>query len=146
VDCFAVDVPGSVGFSQYLEAFYTSRTFKLERLILGLLFRKPSTDQQASQLAMGQISQFSAWTQEARAENQIIMCDWQQITRSCLMTVDNGDTTTLYFGTIIVPKRRAEGRGEKMAPLFKLTLGAHLLYSRILLRSAVARLARSGHL
>lgn len=142
VDCFSVTVTADISFARFLEAFYTSRIFKLERFILACLVRKPSTDQQARQLAVGDISQFAAWTEEARTENQIIMCDYQQLTRSWLMTRRDEESTTLYFGTIIVPTARAETQGKQMGPLFSITLWAHLLYSKVLLRSAVAKLSR----
>ena len=32
-DCFIVDVPGEVSHAQYVEAFYTTWLFKLERVL-----------------------------------------------------------------------------------------------------------------
>lgn len=142
VDCFAVSMTDRIEFPQYLEAFYTSKVFKLERLILAAFVRRPSTDQQACQLAAGELQQFAAWSQEARTENQIIMCDYQQLTRSWLMAKSEAGITTLFFGTIIVPKGKAAAEGKQMGLLFRVTLWAHLLYSKILLRSAIANLRR----
>ena len=142
VDCFSVTVDAKLSFNRYLVGFYTSRVFKLERLVLKYVVSKPSTDQQALELASGQRDTFAAWSQEARSDRQIIMCDYQQLTRSWLMLEPDGESTTLYFGTIIVPKGRAETRGDQMGLIFKLTLWGHLLYSCILLRSAVSNLRR----
>ena len=36
-DCFTTEVAGRVTHAQFVEAFYTSRVFKLERLILNRL-------------------------------------------------------------------------------------------------------------
>ena len=41
-DCYVTDIRGSVSHPQYVLAFYTTRVFKLERLILKLAVSKPS--------------------------------------------------------------------------------------------------------
>lgn len=146
VDSFSIDVNDSITFEQFVNAFYTSRVFKLERVILAIAVRKPSTDQQARLLAAGEIHEFSAWDEEARTANQLIMRDYQSITRSWLMTEATQDGSRLYFGSIIVPRDKGEDRQGVLSPFFRLTLGAHLFYSRVLLRSAVARLHSQGAL
>ncbi|MEJ2695005.1 MAG: hypothetical protein P8166_18850, partial [Candidatus Thiodiazotropha sp.] len=52
-DCYATDVMGSVSFEQYVEAFYTTRLFKLERVLLSWFVARPSTDAEAGELARG---------------------------------------------------------------------------------------------
>ena len=47
VDCYSVDVPTSVTLACFVEAFYTTPLFKLERLLLGLFISRPSTDVEA---------------------------------------------------------------------------------------------------
>ena len=105
-DCFVTDVPLPVSHADYVEAFYTTWLFKLERLVL-LLVAKPSTDAHARQLARGERTTFAAWSVEARAPDQLLVCDYQGKTRSWLMVepgLDQGTATTrLYFGTGIVP-------------------------------------------
>ena len=49
-DCYCIDLPGAVSLAGYIEAFYTTRVFKLERLVLRWLVARPSTDAQARQL------------------------------------------------------------------------------------------------
>ena len=53
IDCFITEVSAHVSHAQFVEAFYTSRVFKLERLILKWLVDKPSTDAEAMELAAG---------------------------------------------------------------------------------------------
>ena len=68
-DCFATDIPLTVSHAEFVEAFYTGRLFKLERLLLRVFLSKPSTDFQARQLAAGELNEFAAWRVEARAED-----------------------------------------------------------------------------
>ena len=51
-DCYALDVAGAVSHAEFVEAFYTGRTIKIELLLLDLLFSKPATDILAKRLAM----------------------------------------------------------------------------------------------
>jgi hypothetical protein len=75
-DSFVTDVPFPVSHADYVEAFYTTWLFKLERLVL-LLVAKPSTDAHARQLARGERTMFAAWSVEARAPDQLLVCDFQ---------------------------------------------------------------------
>ncbi|WP_426338986.1 hypothetical protein ACN9MZ_21775 [Pseudoduganella sp. S-14] len=135
-DCFAIEVPGRVAHAAYVEAFYTTAVFKLERLLLALLVARPSRDAEARELASGQRQQFAAWSVEGRAPGQLLMCDYAGSTRSWLMAVPAGQGTRLYFGSAVVRSRQGG--------LFRALLGFHKLYSRILLRAAASRLRRVG--
>jgi hypothetical protein len=142
-DCFVTDVPFSVSHADYVEAFYTTWLFKLERLVL-LLVAKRSTDTHARQLARGERASFAAWSVEARAPDQLLVCDYQGKTRSWLMIEPGFDggaaATRLYFGTGIVPVRNNSG-GRRLSLAFRLLLPFHKQYARALLRAARARLA-----
>ena len=59
-DCFATDLPRTVSHAQYVEAFYTTWLFRLERWILKWAIARPSTDDEARQLAAGAVERFSA--------------------------------------------------------------------------------------
>jgi hypothetical protein len=146
-DCFVTDVPFSVSHAEYVEAFYTSWLFKLERLVL-LLVAKPSTDGDARQLARGERTSFAAWSVEARAPDQLLVCDYQGKTRSWLMIepgVDKGAAITrLYFGTGIVPATDRDSGDRRMSLFFRLLLPFHKQYARALLRAARARLVARG--
>ena len=133
-DCYVADVAGAVAFARYVEAFYTTPLFKLERTILKLAASKPSTDAQARQAADGSIDEFAAWRVEARADDQLLMCDMLGNTRSWFMVehADDGTRTRLYFGSAVTTAAMSR-------PLFRRLLGFHVLYSKALLASARRR-------
>jgi hypothetical protein len=137
-DCYGVTVPGDVAHARFVEAFYTTWLFKLERAVL-VLVGKPSTDAQARALAHGEAEAFAAWRVEARAPAQLLLCDYRRRTRSWLMreAVENG--TRLYFGSAVVPVVDKDGR-RSLGFAFRALLGFHRIYSRALLRAAIARL------
>lgn len=143
-DCYAVEIPLQVTFAEYVFAFYTTPLFKLERLILKLLVCKPSTDEQARELADGVRDSFAAWTVEDRSENQLLMCDFMSRTRSWLMTVPAGNGTRLYFGSAIVPVKDSKTGQPKLGFFFHALLGFHKVYSVLLLYSAKRRVMRRG--
>lgn len=142
-DCFVTEVPLTVSQAEYVEAFYTSWLFKLERLVL-LLVAKPSRDAHARQLARGERETFAAWSVEARATDQLLVCDYQGKTRSWLMIEPDVSTgaagTRLYFGTGIVPiTERPSGR-RRLSVGFGLLVPFHKFYARALLRATRSRL------
>jgi hypothetical protein len=125
-------------------AFYTTWLFRLERWILRLAVARPSTDEEAHELARGERDSFAAWSVEARAPDQILMCDFAGRTRSWLMVaaIEGSPGTRLYFGSVVVPildpKTGERGLGPVHGPL----IGFHKAYSRLLLGAAARRLAR----
>ena len=104
-DCYAIEIAGRVSQAEFVEAFYTTWVFKLERTILKWAVAKPSTDAQAALLAQGGLDAFSAWTVEDRSQNQLLLCDLHGRTRSWLMAVpaESGNGTQLNFGSAVVP-------------------------------------------
>jgi len=140
VDCFMTDIPFSVSHKQYVTSFYTTPLFKLERFILTWTVSKPSTDVQVEQLADGSTQAFAAWTVEARAENQLLMCDFIRRTRSWLMVVPLGSGgTRLYFGSAVVPIVDSRTGKSTLGFIFSVLLGFHRLYSVALLYAAKSR-------
>jgi hypothetical protein len=144
-DCYTTTTPGKVSQAQYVEAFYTTPLFRLERLILALLVSRPSRDADAARLARGDSETFAAWTVEARTDDQLLLCDYQGLTRSWLMIreelVCGEQGARLFFGSAVVP-----GKGDQVSSsVFKALLGFHQLYSRLLLASAVRRLRHRRH-
>jgi hypothetical protein len=146
VDCYVTEIARPVQHAEYVAAFYTTAVFKLERLILAWLVARPSTDAQARELALGQRSTFAAWDVEAREPNQLLLCDFQGRTCSWLMSAPtpSGQATKLFFGSAVVPIVDRRSGQRKMGFAFQALLGFHKLYSRMLLRAAVSRLARRG--
>jgi hypothetical protein len=143
-DCYCSEVSGGVTQAQYVQAFYTTWVFKLERWILGWAVSRPSTDAQAQQVAEGVIDRFAAWQVEGRSGNQLLMCDFQARTRSWFMVehIDarEGVRTRLYFGSAVVPVPDARTGKARMGWLFAALLGFHKVYSIVLLRTALSRL------
>lgn len=139
-DCYTTDVSETVTFEQYVIAFYTTRVFKLERLILKLLVSRPCTDAEVAQLASGSLDEFAAWHVEARHENQLLLCDFKGRTRSWLMLVPiaegNDVQTRLYFGSAVVPIVNRKTGQSSPGYIFRSLLGFHKLYSVVLLYAA----------
>jgi hypothetical protein len=139
-DCFLTEIPGRVSFPDFLFAFYTTPLFRLERFILQLTVSKPSTDLEARQVANGTSAYFAAWHVEDRSENEILMCDFQERTRSWLMSIPlsaaGGTRTQLYFGSAIVPKQNPKTGQLSLELGFQALLGFHQIYSIVLLYSA----------
>jgi hypothetical protein len=145
-DCYHIDIPRQIALEEYIQAFYTTPLFKVERAILSLVARKSSRDSEVDELSSGRSKRFSIWTVESRLPSQILLCDFTNKTRSWLMvaSVENGETpsTRLYFGSVVVPRAVSENGQGSFGVLFYLLSGIHCLYSRALLKSAFAKLAR----
>jgi len=144
-DCFSTEIPRVVSHAEFVEAFYTGRLFKLERWLLRVFLSRPSTDLQARQLAAGELNEFAAWRVEARAPDQLLMCDIGGRTRSWLMVApsDVPGHTRLYFGSAVVPVVNPVTGKSSLGFGFTALLGFHKLYSRALLSAAAAHLARA---
>ena len=145
-DCYVAEIAGAVSHAEFVEAFYTSAAFKLERLILRLLVSRPSTDAEAQQLAQRKRDSFAAWSVEARATDQLLLSDFTGRTKSWLMVAApqnaGSSGTRLFFGSAVVPVRSAGAGRTSLGFVFTALLRFHKMYSRILLRSAVSRLSR----
>lgn len=141
-DCYWAEIAARVTHAEYVEAFYTTFVFKLERLLLKRLVAKPSTDEEARRLARGELDSFAAWSVEARTPDQVLMADYMGRTKSWLMVAPVGDARTrLYFGSAVVPTRDKAGEPTMGSP-FSALLGFHKLYSRVLLASAAAKITK----
>ena len=142
-DCFKTALDCDARLADFIEAFYTTPLFRLERAILAGFFACPSSDADAVELAAGRRERFAAWTVEARAVDQILLCDLQGRTRSWLR-VDTPDAsgTLLYFGSAIVPAHPERHGRAALGAGFRALLGFHRLYSRALLGAAARRLER----
>lgn len=140
-DCYVTEVAASITLARYVEAFYTTTVFKLERWILTHAVAKPSSDIDAKRVALAEIDSFAAWSVEERATDQLLMCDYVRRTRSWFMVtpIANGGTR-LYFGSAVVPVRRKSGE-LTLGSTYSSLMGFHKLYSRILLRAARSRLS-----
>jgi hypothetical protein len=142
-DCYVTTLDRPLTLAAYVDAFYTTPLFKLERLILAAFARRPSTDLQARQLATGECDSFAAWRVEARQADQILLADLTGRTRSWLMVAPAADGgTQLFFGSAVVPAADPATVKRRMGFVFGALLGLHKLYSRALLFSARRKLTR----
>jgi len=142
-DCYITDVPGQVSLASYVEAFYTTLLFKLERVVLQVALSLPSTDEDARQLALGETDTFSAWVVEARTGDQILLADRKGRTRSWLMvgpSPQDDDKTRLYFGSAVLPVHNEETGDREMSAGFKALSGFHNVYAQALLAAAARKL------
>lgn len=143
-DCYCTVVPAPVSLDSFVEAFYTSALFRVERTLLGWFAARPSTDQQARALAAGESSSFSAWSVEDRSDQDLLLADFTGRTKSWLMVAPVGRSgglgqTRLFFGSAVVPRQDNESEKPGMGFVFHALLGFHKQYSRMLLRAARAR-------
>ena len=143
VDCYSIRVAARVPHAAYVEAFYTSVPFRLERWLLARV-RLPSTDAQAVALATGAAEAFAAWTVAARADRQLLLRDVHGATRSWLMSAPaDGGGTRLYFGSAVTALETDPATGgPRLRARYRRLLGFHRLYSRLLLAAARRRLGR----
>lgn len=142
-DCFCTRVARGVSHAEFVEAFYTTWLFKLERRILARFVSRPSTDAEARELALGQRDLFAAWTVEQRAADQVLLRDFTGRTCSCLMTKAGAGpgSTLLYFGSVVTSVRDASTGRPTLGPVHGRLIGFHRLYSRMLLGAAARKLA-----
>lgn len=140
-DCYVAEVQGAVTQAAFVEAFYTSPLFKIERTILQYLASRPATDDDAKLLASGRAKTFSAWCVEIQSPSELLLADFTGRTRSWLMAAPAAEPnqpprTRLYFGSAVVPRARAGDQKPSIGWLFHALLGFHRIYSRLLLLSA----------
>jgi hypothetical protein len=149
-DCYTTDVSFKVSHEQYVQAFYSTTIFKLERKILQWALAKPSSDQDVILLANGKLETFAVWDVEKRGAEQLLMCDHFKRTRSWLMVEtiksddniisNNNNKTRLYFGSAVVPLKHDKAGKPSFGFMFHALSLFHKAYSIALLYSAKSRL------
>lgn len=141
-DSYVLDVPGYVELKTFIYAFYTSWLFKCERFILKWLVRKPSKDDDITDLMNGETEKFAAWDLEAKTEDELLMCDFVGKTRSWFKVEfsPSENQTRLMFGTVVVPDGASAQGNPKLGMIFSAMLWFHVLYARALLVCAVSNL------
>jgi hypothetical protein len=138
-DCYAITVPFAVSLPQYVEAFYTTRLFKLERWLLATLLNLASTDSQARELGEGERAVFAAWKVEGRRDNEMLLDAGRTRSWLSVVRVDSPKPeTSLRFGSAVLPQQNR----KKFGLAFHALLGFHRLYSKLLLSAAARKLAR----
>ncbi len=147
-DCFTVAVLRRVTLEEFVLAFYTTPTFRIERWLLGVLVRRPSSDDDARALAAGRRDRFAAWTVAARTDSQILLADFRDQTRSWLavtaLDAPGARRTRLHFGSGVAAEAPAGDKVPRMGLTFRLLGGFHVVYSRALLNAARRALERGA--
>jgi len=138
-DAYTLQFPRPVSLAEFVEAFYTTRLFKVERALIALL-GKPSSDAMVRALARGEGERLAVWTVEARAADELLMHEDSGATRSWFKAQAGVAGTTLWFGSAVVPRRRGPGGEPRFGGVFHALLGFHRWYSRALLAAAARRL------
>lgn len=145
-DCYSTEISAPISHEQLVRAFYTTRLFKIERFILKWVVGRPSSDIQAFKLAEGTNDKFAAWFVERRIENQLLLSDYREITRSWLMVAPYesgaGIATRLYFGSAVVANKGEILGKKKFNFVFRSLLGFHKAYSIGLLYAARSKLEK----
>jgi hypothetical protein len=133
-DCFAMSVDRVESLADFVFAFYSSPIFRIERLILRVVLGARSTDAQARALADGSATSFAVWRVGARTATQLLMCDCYERTRSWFRVVPlEGGRTLLQFGSAVAAARDGQTGAAAKGSGFRLLLGFHVLYSKLLL-------------
>ncbi len=146
-DCFRVDVPGGPDLPAYIETFFDSWVFRLERRVLTLAGKGPATRKTVEALAHQDAQRFAAWIVRERDDSQILMEVPRTPIRTWLRVLPSDEQpghVRLYFGSALVPPHRTDGAPARLGPLFRWTTGLHKLYSHILLDAAARDWKRSA--
>jgi len=138
-DAYTLRLPRAVSLAEFVEAFYTTRLFKVERGLIAL-FGRSSSDAMARAVARGEGVRLAVWTIEARKPDELLMHEDSGATRSWFKAEPGAGGTTLWFGSAVVPRRRGPGGEPRFSWIFHALLGFHRWYSRALLSAAARRL------
>ncbi len=142
-DCFATTIARAIDLDAFVLAFYTTPVFRLERAILRIALGRASTDADAAALVRGERDAFAAWRVAARAGGQLLMGDVYGRTASWFQVEPiDPSSTRLRFGSAVVATQ-GDAAAPRLASGFRLLLGFHVVYSRVLLAAARRRLERA---
>ncbi|MEL7312801.1 MAG: hypothetical protein AAFN07_14900 [Pseudomonadota bacterium] len=143
-DCYTTSVSSHVDLKAFVTAFYSTRLFSVERWILKVIARRPSSQADIDALASGASDRFAAWDVEDRSATQLLLRDMSGLTRSWLMVRPDraSNTTILNFGSAVLGSQSASASKPKLSPLIRMTLPFHHWYSRALFRAAKKALER----
>lgn len=140
-DAHCVCVPGPVSIAAFVTAFFTSRAFAPEALILRLTLRRATGPVAVAALAEARSSRYAAWHVEERDDTQLLMAVGTGPIRSWWMVCPMpSGKTELWFGSAILPVKS----GTRVSVGFRLLNRFHLTYARFLLRGAAKALRASA--
>ncbi len=142
-DAFRCKVDFSVNLEHFIQAFFDSSVFRLERLLIQILTRKQADLTQVKKLASGTDKTFAVWQVAQRSNFEILMKVGTGPIRSWLAAYPDQDGgTSLYFGSAVLPTKGDKNGNQQVGFLFQATVWFHEFYSRLLLKSAVRTLTK----
>ncbi len=144
VDCFKASIAQSVPLEAFIAAFFDTWIFRIERKILSVVARRPSSKRDVHSLAIGTSDRFASWRVEAREDEQILLAVGDGPIRTWLMRCDCATGSELYFGSAVLPMSRTKDGRPKLGFGFRALLWFHEVYSRVLLRAAVLKLNKGS--
>ncbi len=139
-DCFFIDVPGTLTLQTYIELFFDTWLFRLERRILALTGFGPAGLPEIQALASGQTETFAAWTVEIRTPTQILMNVAKSPIRTWLQVEPTPTGARLYFGSAVLPNPKSNRINRLTTALTPL----HLIYAKSLLGAAARKYKAIG--
>ena len=143
-DCFKVSIGHPVSLETFVAAFFDTWIFRLERKLLALIARSPSSKADVQSLARGTSDRFALWQVEAREDDQILLVVGDGPIRTWLMRRDSADGTALFFGSAVLPMSRAKDGSPQIGFSFRALHWFHEIYSRVLLAAAARKLAHGS--
>lgn len=135
-DCYMIAVPNRVELEQFIAVFFDTWIFKLERKLLGVFAGQPSTSRDVAELAAERTTTLALWTVEGRDDKQILLAVGTGPIRTWLMCEPYSNGTRLYFGCAVLPLSTGRDGTPQLGFAFKAGLWFHIVYSKILLKSA----------
>jgi hypothetical protein len=139
-DCYGIELGHAITLPEFINAFYTTPLFRLERLILALTPKGRMKDADVTALSSGESDNMSVWKVEGRRDSEILLSAGR--TKTWLMVVPSPNGSLLFFGSVVVPEPpKRDGGTPRLGPVFDSLLSAHRVYSRLLLGSAAQRLS-----
>ena len=139
-DCYGIELGHAITLPEFINAFYTTPLFRLERLILALTPKGRMKDADVTTLSSGESDRMSIWKVKRRRDCEILLSAGR--TKSWLMVVPSQGGTQLFFGSVVVPEpAKIEGGALRLGPVFDSLMSAHRVYSQLLLGSAAQRLS-----
>lgn len=142
-DCFRNEITKTVDLSDFIDAFYKTPLCRFERLVLSLAPTGRMRDVDITALSKEQMDRISVWQVETRLDAQILLSAGG--TKSWWMVEQMESGTRLYFGSVLVPRPSSvEGKSPKVSWFINNLMGAHLMYSRLLLGAAARRFSQNA--
>ena len=99
-DCYGIELGHAITLPEFINAFYTTPLFRLERLILALTPKGRMKDADVTALSSGESDNMSVWKVEGRRDSEILLSAGR--TKSWLMVVPSPNGSLLFFGSVVV--------------------------------------------